>query len=159
MFVPSRSIPRRAQQTGSSAALLAAGVILLGVSAADAKDPPRLRAGLWEFDRTLEVNGTQTDRLLTSNLLIKPRETRCVDPNAALKAASRPLFLGTCRVTRTQPSDNEYVTTTYCGGGAPVKSVMKVESETAYTQTHEGKIGANTTKDIVVARRIGDCKR
>jgi hypothetical protein len=139
-------------------ALLGAGAVLLGASQADAKDSPRFRPGLWQFDRTLEVNGQQTDRRLTSNLLIKPRETRCVDPTDALKRASRPMYLGNCKITRSQPSENEYVTLTSCGSGSPVKSELKVESDTAYTEIHEGKIGANTTKDIVVARRIGDCR-
>jgi hypothetical protein len=139
-------------------ALFAAGAVLFGASQATAKDPPKFRAGLWQFDRTLEVNGTQTDRRLTSNLLIKPRETRCVDPTSALKRASGPLFMGTCKVTRSQPSDNEYVTITSCGSGDPVKSELKVESDTAYTEIHEGKIGASTTKDIIVAKRIGDCR-
>src|SRR5262245_25235709 len=134
MFVSSCSRPRRAQQTGITSALLAAGVLLAGVAHVDAKEPPRLRPGLWQFDRTLEVNGTQTDRRLTSNLLIKPQEKRCVDPNGAFMAASRPIFLGTCRVTRSQPSDNEYVTMTYCGGGEPVKSVMTIESDSAYKE-------------------------
>jgi hypothetical protein len=139
--------------------LFAAGAVLLGTAGADAKDPPRFRPGLWQFDRTLEVNGKETDRRLTSNLLIKPRETRCVDPTAAVKVASRPIFMGNCRVTRSQPNDNEYVTLTYCGRGDPVKTELKVESDTAYTEISEGKIGASTTKDIVVAKRIGDCRQ
>ena len=149
----------RLHRSGIHAAMLLAAGLLVVPSPADAKDPPRFRPGLWQFDRTLEVNGTQTDRRLTSNLLIKPRETRCVDPTDSLKTWSRPLFLGTCRVTRSQPSNNEYVSLTSCGTGSPVRSELKVESDTAYTQIYEGKIGADTTKDIIVARRIGDCRR
>jgi len=127
---------------------------------ADAKDPPKFRPGLWQFDRTLEIDGVKTERrLLTSNLVVKPREIRCVNPHVALKAASRPLYLGNCRVTRSQPGDNEYVTMTFCGPGDPVKSELKVESDTAYTEINEGRIGASTTRDTVVARRIGDCHR
>jgi len=138
---------------------LIAGLLLTALPA-DAKDPPKFRPGLWQFDRTLEVNGVKTEhQVLNSNLVVKPRETRCVNPGGAFKAASRPLYLGNCRITRSQPSDNEYVTMTYCGPGDPVKSELKVESNTAYTEIHEGKIGASTTKDTVVARRIGDCHR
>src|SRR5262245_25920900 len=140
-------------------ALLGAG-LSLGTGLADAKDPPKFRPGLWQFDRTLEIDGVKTERqLLTSNLMVKPRETRCVSPSAALRIASRPIYLGNCRVTRSQPGDNDYVTMTYCGPGDPVKSELKVDSDTAYTEIHEGKIGASTTKDTVVARRIGDCRR
>ena len=137
--------------------LFAVGVVL-GTVGADAKEPPRFRPGLWQFDRTLEINGKESDRRLIDNLLIKPRETRCVDPTAALPVASRPMFMCNCRVTRSQPSENEYVTLSYCGRGEPVKAGLKVESDTAYTDIREGKIGGNTTKDIIVAKRIGDCR-
>jgi len=82
----------------------------------------------------------------------------CVDPGNAAKA-SRPIFLGNCQVRRTEANDNDYVTLTTCGAGAPIRTEIRVESDTAYTAIHEGKIGARTTKDIVVARRIGDCRR
>src|SRR5262249_47738710 len=157
-------LPRVALRIAPLVAPLLAGLLLTTLPAGAKDQPkfntPKFRPGLWQFERTLEVNGVKTEhQLLTSNLVVKPRDIRCVSPAEALRTAPRPIFLGNCRVTRSQPSDNDYVTMTSCGPGDPVKSELKVESDTAYTEIHEGKIGASTTRDTVVARRIGDCHR
>jgi hypothetical protein len=144
-------------------ALAAAVALLAATPACFAYDGPTLRSGLWQFERTLETDGKPTNRLQTSGLLIDRQMTRCVNPTNALKAQFikkfMPLGIGTCNIKDSRKTDDGYVFRKICGGAAPVKTEIDVESDSAYTEIHEGKIGKIPTKDTVAARRVGDCRR
>jgi hypothetical protein len=112
---------------------------------------------LWNFERTIETNGEPTNRLQTSGLPIDRDTTRCVDPTHALKLElARPQF-GVCSVKDLRKTDHGYVFEKICSGATPIKTELNVESDSAYTEVNEGTIGKISTKETLVARRVGDC--
>ena len=149
----SNPVPRRVMLAIAAAcALFAAG------SESFADDGPTFRSGLWKFERTLETDGKPTDRLQTSGLSIARQMTRCVNPTLELKAELKPLkVIGACSTSDLRKTDDGYVFEKVCGSAAPIKSEINVKSDSAYTEIHEGNIGKQSTKEIVVAQRIGDC--
>jgi hypothetical protein len=142
----------------ATATAAVAAIAAAATAAAAARDLPTFRAGLWQFDRTLESDGDVNDRRITSGTSIQPREQRCVDPTAAMKSLSVTFPFASCRSSNVQNNDSELVVTKKCGPGDDVKTVIKVESDSAYTQVTEGMIGAKHSREAIVARRIGDCR-
>jgi hypothetical protein len=55
-------------------------------------------------------------------------------------------------------ANGRYVVERSCGGGSPIKAEIDVKSDSAYTEINEGNIGKMSTKETVVAQRIGDCR-
>ena len=141
--------------------ILAIAVVAFALLAAKSEslayDGPVLRGGLWKFERTLETNGKQTDRLQTSGLPIDRDTTGCVDPTHALKLELAPLQFGVCSVRDLRKTDGGYVFEKICSGATPIKTELNVESDSAYTEVNEGTIGKISTKETLVARRVGDC--
>jgi hypothetical protein len=138
---------------------IAAAIALLGSTPVClAYDGPTFRSGLWKFERTLETDGKPTDRLQTSGLLIDRQMTRCVNPTSAMKAEFTPLPFGTCKTTDLRKTDGGYVFQRICGSGAPIKTKIDVKSDSAYTEINEGNIGKISTKETIVAQRVGDCR-
>jgi hypothetical protein len=138
-------------------AIAAACALVATISEGFAYDGPTLRRGLWKFERTLETDGKPTNRLQTSGLLIAREMTRCVNPTLALKAVFTPLNSGACNTKEIRKTDDGYVFQRICGGTTPIKTEFNVKSDSEYTEINQGDIGKISTKDIVVARRIGDC--
>jgi hypothetical protein len=135
----------------ATCALFAAG------SESFADDGPTFRSGLWKFERTLETNGEANDRLQTSGLPIARQMTRCVNPMLELKEELTPIKVGACNTRNLRKTDDGYVFEKICGRAAPIKSEINVKGDSAYTEIHEGNIGKLSTKETVVAQRIGDC--
>jgi hypothetical protein len=121
-----------------------------------AYDGPTFRSGLWKFERSLETDGKTTNRLQANGLPIKQEVTRCVNPTAAAKAEFTPFEA--CKPLDFRKTDGRYVVERSCGGGSPIKSEIDVTSDSAYTEINEGNIGKMSTKETVVAQRIGDCR-
>ena len=121
-----------------------------------AYDRPTFRSGLWKFERTLETDGKQTDRLQTSGLLIAREVTRCVNPTSAMKAEFTPL--GTCKPKDFRKTDGRYLFQKIRGTGAPIETQIDVTSDSAYTLTNQGYIGKMSSKETIVAQRVGDCR-
>ena len=121
-----------------------------------AYDGPVLRGGLWKFERTLETNGKQTDRLQTSGLLINREATRCVDPTHALRLELAPPP-GVCGTKDLRKTDDGYVFEKICSGAAPIKTEIDIKGDSAYTEINEGSIGKMSSKETVTAHRVGDC--
>jgi hypothetical protein len=137
---------------------IAAACALFAVgSESFADDGPTFRSGLWKFERTLETNGKANDRLQTSGLSIARQMTRCVNPTLELKEELTPIKVGACNTRGLRKTDDGYVFEKICGRAAPIKSEINVKGDSAYTEIHEGSIGKLSTKEAVVAHRVGDC--
>jgi hypothetical protein len=140
-------------------AAAAAIALFAAMSACLAYDGPTFRSGLWKFERTLEADGKPTDRLPTSGLSINREMTRCVDPTSALKAEFTPSGFGACKIKDVRKTDGGYVFQKTCGGDVAVETRIDVKNDSAYTETNQGSIGNISTKETVVAQRVGDCER
>ena len=148
----SNPMPRR-----TMLAIAAACALFATGSESLAYDGPTFRSGLWKFERTLETNGKPTDRRQTSGLLIDRHTTRCVNPTNAVKAEFTPIEVGACNTRDLRKIDDGYVFQKICRGDAPVKTEINVKSDSAYTEINEGNMGKISTKETVVANRVGDC--
>jgi hypothetical protein len=114
---------------------------------------PTFRKGLWKFVRTLEIvthsNGRQK--------LMEREMTRCVDPTTAMKATFSSAPVGSCHSAKPQKVNNRYIFSNRCDYMGPVSTVITVQSDEAYTEVNEMTVGL-PRKDLVVARRVGDCQ-
>ena len=140
-------------------AAAAAIALFAAMPACLAYDGPTFRSGLWKFERTLETDGKPTDRLPTSGLLIDREMTRCVDPTSALKAEFTPSHFGACKTKDVRKTDGGYVFQRTCDSGVPIETQIDVKNDSAYTEINQGSIGKISTKETVVAQRVGDCER
>ncbi|XIA66869.1 DUF3617 family protein [Bradyrhizobium sp. TZ2] len=121
-----------------------------------AYDGPTFRSGLWKFERTLETDGKETNRLQTSGLPIAREMTRCVNPTSAMEAQFTPF--GACKPKNFRKTDSGYVFQKFCGSAAPIETQIDVRGDGAYTLINRGSIGKMSTKETVVAQRVGDCR-
>jgi hypothetical protein len=158
-----RQKPSRCEDKSSSVgrrrvlAIAAAAVAMFAATPAClAYDGPTFRSGLWKFERTLETDGKETNRLQTSGLLIDREMTRCVNPTSAMKAQFTPF--GACKPKNFRKTDSGYVFQKFCGSGAPIEIQIDVRGDGAYTLINQGNIGKMSTKETVVAQRVGDCR-
>jgi hypothetical protein len=130
-------------------------LVLIAFSAfsnpAVAEDLPAFRQGLWEFQRTV---GTQ--KMVNKN---------CTNPTEDMKQQNAMLAKMGCRVSPLTKKGNAYTFTAECAAegtsGGQVNSltttVITVESDSAYTVQVDGTINGQPTKELLTARRIGDC--
>jgi hypothetical protein len=121
---------------------------------ADAIEAPQFRKGLWSFERTLE-RIREAPHL--NQLLSQEKVTRCVDPSLAMKAIFASPSIGNCTSTRPELINNRYVFSKRCDFMGPVRTEITVESAESYTEMNVLTVGSFPRKDIVIARRIGDC--
>ncbi len=118
-----------------------------------AEDLPRLQAGMWSYQRMVDVNG-------------KPQsmtKTECADPTARMKQTNAAAASRGCKMSPLVRNGNRYTFTFRCtnnGVEYSSRSVMTVISPTAYrvdVEAHgpDGK----TQKETLTAKRIGDCPK
>jgi hypothetical protein len=115
---------------------------------------PTFRKGLWRFVRTLETVSSRNIR----QTLLERDMTRCVDPTQAMKATFSSAPVGKCHSSRPQKINNKYIFSNRCDYMGPVSTVITVHSEEAYTELNEINVGRLPRKDLVIAKRVGDCR-
>ena len=119
-------------------------------------DVPQFTHGLWRFERVVEVGSRNSSLPNTSQMRVQPVVIRCVDPTQAMKETFRPASVGACHPTAPEKSRNTYSFAKRCDHMGPVKTVISVESASAYRETNE-LLGPMAKKETVIARRIGEC--
>lgn len=135
-------------------------VALLGVLfsqsslAAETFDGPSFRKGMWRFVRTHNVISYPT----MQHRLVRQEATRCVDPTEAMKLTFSPATVGNCVSAKPERENNTYVFAKRCDNMGPVRTVITVDSEDAYTEFNELIAGTVPKTDFVTARRISDCE-
>ena len=124
------------------------------VSAEEGFSGPTFRKGMWRFVRTLEIvthsNGRQK--------LLEREMTRCVDPTQAMKATFAASSVGSCHSAKPEKFNNKWIFSNRCDYMGPVSTVITVQSDEAYTEANELHVGQLPRKDLVIAKRIGDCR-
>ncbi len=134
------------------AVLLAAA---LGTCPAVASDDwPALRTGMWEFNRSIETSRTpgKAQTIQTK---------KCANPSDDMKKQNEMLTRGGCKFSPVTRAGNTYTYSAVCklqGTAGTSKSVLTVETDSAYMIRIESDFGGEPTRELLRAKRIGDCK-
>ena len=132
---------------------IVACVALLGHAAAVAEDWPALRQGRWQFDRTIEGMGPSPQKV---------SRTECIDPTANFRRQQEQLTKAGCTFTPLNRRGNEYRYAATCrmaGTSTESESVMTVQGPDAYTLRVSSTVGGKATREVLVAKRLGDCAK
>ena len=136
------------------ALFLAAPLLSSQAQAEESFVGPTFRKGLWRFVRTLEIVNPQNVR----QKLLEREMTRCVDPTHAMKATFSTNSIGSCHSSRPVKVNNKYTFSNRCDYMGPVSTVITVQSDEAYTEVNQVTVGKLPRTDLVIAKRIGDCR-
>jgi hypothetical protein len=126
-------------------------------SEAFAYEGPTFAQGLWLFQRSTEFITRHWILPNAKRVKVDAPVVRCVNPTEAMIETFRPVTIGTCQSTLPNRKNNTFVFARRCDYLGPVKTIISVESEASYRETNELLVGATAKRDIVVARRVGDC--
>jgi len=118
-----------------------------------AADLPATPHGLWKFQRTADGKKTES--------------TKCTVPTDDMKRMNAKLKKSGCRVSPVKKSGNVYTYTVDCSLKFPSgstfntrsSSVMTVVSESSYKIEIDVVTDRQSSKELLVAQRIGDCER
>lgn len=131
----------------------AAALALLLATPALADEIPAFRKGLWEFNRTVEGQGQGGKPATMSS-------RKCVEPSADMRQMNAMLAKQGCKFSPTQRKGNAYSFAADCqmqGLSMKSQSVLTVESDSAYTVQVTSSGGGQATRELLKARRVGDC--
>lgn len=131
----------------AGSALCLALLTTAGVAHAD--DRPKFKAGLWEFERSIDGAQGGPQSL---------KAQKCTDPTQFFDGRAQ---IPGCTMSPMTRSGNSYRFTAQCtmqGSAMTSTTVVVADSDSAYTQTVESQIGAQKTKEVLVAKRVGECK-
>src|SRR5207253_1276002 len=78
-------------------------------------------------------------------------------PSEAMKETFRPVSIGNCRSAEPRLIENQYVFPLRCDYMGPVRTVIAIKSDEAYTEVNELTVGNFPRTDTVTARRVGEC--
>jgi hypothetical protein len=133
---------------------LATVLLLPSVSfAAFASDPPAFRKGMWQFTRTVEGQGAGGKPVTMTS-------KKCADPSADMKRMKESLSKQGCKFTAPTVNGNTYTASSECiVQGVPVQSqsVVTVEGDSAYRLQITSSGGGRSTKELLIAKRVGEC--
>jgi hypothetical protein len=118
-----------------------------------AAELPAFRKGTWEFHRTVDGQDSSAKPTTMTN-------KKCADPSADMKRMNEMLSKQGCKFSATSAKANVYSFSADCkmqGVSGQSQSVITVESDSAYTVQVTGSAGGRSTKEFLVARRVGDC--
>ena len=135
--------------TTLAAALAATGAFAPGTAAAD--ELPAFRKGLWEYDRTMERGGGPKQS-------VKARQ--CVDPTEDMNRQRAMLSQSGCKFSPIARNGNVYTYSARCtmaGLTVESRSALKLESDAAYRLEVESSEGGIASREVLIARRVGDC--
>ena len=128
----------------------AAFVLSMLAMTAAADDLPVFRKGLWEFDRSVDGGDGKPVGLMTQ---------KCTNPTEDMKKKNEEAR-GTCKMSPVARSGNLYTFSAECtilGVSMQSKSVITAESDSAYRVDVESLQDGITTRELLNAKRIGDC--
>ena len=148
------SISGRDAGTVARRLLLLATVLAAGTAVA-ADDWPVLRHGLWEFNRTMEGAGK-------GGRAESIQARRCVNPTDDMKRQREMLGKSGCKFSPISRSGNVYSYSATCqmqGLSGTSKSTLTVNGDSAYTLRVESDFGGEATRELMQAKRVGDCPR
>jgi hypothetical protein len=124
-----------------------------GSSPAFAADWPVFKPGQWQFDRTIESKGAKPQKI---------SKTECIDPTADQKAQRDMLKQAGCEVSPPTRNGTTYSYSTTCqvkGKTTASQSVLDATTAEAYTLTVQTATDKARFREVLNAKRIGDCSK
>ena len=115
---------------------------------------PALSTGMWEFNRTIESSRTPG----------KPQTIQtktCTNPSDDMRKQNEMLTRSGCKFSPVTRAGSTYSYSAACklqGAEGTSKSVLTVENDGAYTIRVESNFGGEPTRELLRARRVGDCR-
>jgi hypothetical protein len=134
---------------------LVAALAMMFVAVAFADPWPTLRSGMWEYKRTM-VRSDQPGK----PMVITKR--KCGNPTEDMKRQNAQLTAAGCRFSPVRKAGNVYTYTAQCSmAGIQVqsRSTLTVENSGAYRLLVESREDGVTSKETLIARRVGDCAK
>lgn len=123
-------------------------------TAALADDLPTFRPGLWEFKRTAEPRGA-------GGKPMQVEDKKCTDPTSDMKTMNDTLAEQGCKFSAISRSGSAYTFSSDCeirGTRYQSRSVLTVESDSAYRVEVSSSGAGSATKELLVAKRVGECR-
>lgn len=121
---------------------------------ASARGWPTLRHGEWEITRTMENPGGGAPRVVTAK--------RCMTPAEDWDRQNAQLEKAGCAFSAVTRDASGYWFTATCklmGTESTSKTTIVPEGDSAYTLTVTGTTGGRSTREVMKARRVGECAR
>jgi len=143
--------PARMARCAPLVAVALLTTIAASTPATAADDWPVLRQGRWQFDRTIEGMGPAPQKI---------SRTECIDPTANLRRQQEQLAKSGCTFTPVTRRGDEYRYGATCRMGkmsTRSESVLTVHGTDAYTLRVSSTVDGESTKEVLVAKRVGDC--
>lgn len=134
----------------SIASAMTVGLLTQG-SVCHAEDLPNFRKGMWEFTRTITDASGKTQTIAMK---------RCISPTDDMRKQNDMHTKAGCKVTPVTRSGSSYSFSSQCkilGISVRSKSVISVDSDTAYKIDVESQEDGAKTRERLVAKRIADC--
>ncbi|MFO1217230.1 MAG: DUF3617 family protein [Burkholderiaceae bacterium] len=125
----------------------------LAATAALAAELPAFRRGMWEFQRSIAAPGPGSEQAAMAS-------KKCTDPSADMKRMNAMLTAQGCTISELTAKGNVYTFSSQCqlqGISSQTRSVITVESDSAYTVQVTGTTAGKATNELLKARRVGDC--
>lgn len=142
-------------RASSRPAILAAAVLLAAGQAGLlwAAELPTFRKGVWEFRRTIDSGAPGAK----PNVLTRKE---CTDPSADMKRQREQLAKLGCTFSAVTASGDAYAFDSECPMQGVVmrsKSLLTPKGDSAYTIQVTSTGGGQSSKELLEARRVGDC--
>lgn len=147
-----RMLSRLPVPRGCRVAAFVCGAMASAATLAD--ELPVLAPGMWEFKRTVESQGAGGKPMNVEN-------RKCTDPTAEMRKSNDMLAKQGCTFSPVSKSGATYTFTSDCriqGVRYQSRSVITVESASAYRVDVTSSGSGPSTKEVLVAKRTGDCK-
>jgi hypothetical protein len=139
--------------TRISLALGATVLLAFGSAPALGADWPTFKPGQWSFERTMTGADAKDQKVAT---------TECIDPTADQKKQQALLTSAGCKFTPLKSSGKTHRYSSDCKMGrvtSKSNSVLEVESAEAYTLTVDATVNGKKGREVLRARRTGDCPK
>jgi len=133
--------------------LTATALLALGSAPALGADWPTFKPGRWSFERTMSGTDAKDEKVST---------TECADPTADHKKQQALLASAGCKFTPLKQSGKTYRYSADCKMGRVTSksdSVLEVESAEAFTITVDATVNGKKGREVLRARRTGDCAK
>jgi|SRR5882672_9587088 len=115
-------------------------------------DLPSFQPGLWSFSVTVNQYGEKNPKVHAM--------TRCADPGTDIRRKWQSLVAQACKFSPVTHTGNQYSYTSSCStkdGALSMKSVIVADKDDAYRADSVSHTVTRASREVIVARRVGDC--